>query len=195
MTNMWLLAQMKQPGRSICRDFDRSTFVDFLDRLLDKKNFNLHKDVNGTLLLVPRWTDCMSYEFEVRKEAYRLCREEGSGIKDALWTTIENTEHRMIHWLQLISIANSRPGGGDYAALERKVNDLQREVREDHDLLDEKGGNRKPKALSSSSQPLALANAPQQKNLLQSKDRVKNHNQKRERAKLQAVLAARTSTR
>ena len=58
------------------------------------------------------------------KEAYRLCREEGSGIKSALWTTIENTEHRMIHWLQLISIANSRPGAGDNAALEHKVNDL-----------------------------------------------------------------------
>ena len=127
MTNMWLL--VKQPGRSIYRDFDRSTFVDFLDRLLDKKNVNLHKEVNGTLLLVPKWTDRMSCEFELHKEACCLCREERSGIKDALWTTIENTEHRTIHWLQLISISNSRPGGGDYAALERKVNDLQREVR------------------------------------------------------------------
>ena len=57
----------------------------------------------------------MSYEYEPRKEAYRLCREEGFGIKAALSTTIDNTEH-----LQLISIANSRSGGGggDYAALE-----------------------------------------------------------------------------
>ena len=160
-------------------DFDRSTFVNFLYRLLDKKNFNLHKDVNGTLLLVPRWTDCMSFEFEVRKEAYRLCREAGSGIKDALWTTIENTEHRMIHWLQLISIAKSRPGGGDYPALERKVNDLQREVRGRFRSLRRKGGNTKPKVLSSSSQPLALANAPQHKNLFKGKDRVENHNQKK----------------
>ena len=43
MTNIWLLAQMKQPGRIIYRDFDRSTFMDFLERLLDKKNFNLDK--------------------------------------------------------------------------------------------------------------------------------------------------------
>ena len=68
MTNMRSLAQMKQRGRSIYGDFDRSTFVDFLERLLDKKNFNLHKEVNGTSLLVPKWTDCMSYEFEPRKE-------------------------------------------------------------------------------------------------------------------------------
>ena len=27
---LWLLAQMRQPGRSIYKDFDRSTFSDFL---------------------------------------------------------------------------------------------------------------------------------------------------------------------
>ena len=169
---MWLLAQMKQPGRSIYRDFDRSTFSDFLERLLDKKNFNLHIEVNGTLLLVTEWTDCMSHEVELRKDANRLCREEGSGIKAALWTTIENTEHGMIHWLQLVSIANSRPGGGDCAALERKVNDLQREVRRRSRTPRRKGGNRKP---PSPSRPVpaagsGMANAPQQKNLLRGKD-------------------------
>ena len=89
---------MKQPGRSIYSDFDRLTFIDFLEKLLDKQNFNLHKEVNGTLLLVPKWTDCLSCEFEIRKEAFRLCREEGFGIKAALWNTIANNEHRMIHW-------------------------------------------------------------------------------------------------
>ena len=125
----------------------------------------------------------MYYEFEVRKEAYHLCREEGSGIKDALWTTIENTAHRMIHWLQLVPIANSRPVGGDSAALERKVNGLQREARGRSRSPRRKGGNRQPKALSSSSQPRALADAPQHKNLLQGKDRVKNHKQKKGKSK------------
>ena len=59
------------------------------------------KEVNGTLLLVTKWTDCMSYEFELREDANCLCRKEGSGIKAALWTTIENTEHRMIHCFSL----------------------------------------------------------------------------------------------
>ena len=52
MTNMWLLAQMRQPGRSICKDLDRNTFMDFLETLLDRRNFNLHKEVNGSALLV-----------------------------------------------------------------------------------------------------------------------------------------------
>ena len=127
----------------------------------------------------------MSYEFELRKKACRLCREEGFGIKTALCSTVDNIEHRMIHWLQLSSIANFRPGGsGDYAALERKVNDLQRAVRGRSQSSLQKEGNKKPTALSSSSQPLALANAPQHKNLLQSKDPVKNHNQKKGKSKV-----------
>ena len=157
--------------------------MDFLDRLVDKKNFSLHKKDNGTLLLVPKWTECTPYEFELRKEAYRLCREEDSGIKDALWTTIKNTEHRMIQWLQLISIANSRPSGGDYATLERKVNDLQREVRgRSRSPRRKGGGNRKPKSLLAQSQNLALADAPHQKRISDGKG-TKNTSPKKGKSK------------
>ena len=37
MTNMWPLAQMKQPGRSIYRDYDKCTWMDFLETLLQKE--------------------------------------------------------------------------------------------------------------------------------------------------------------
>ena len=53
LTNLWLLGQMKQPGRNIYHDFERTTFLDFLEKLLDKQSFNLHKEVNGSSLLVP----------------------------------------------------------------------------------------------------------------------------------------------
>ena len=49
MTNLWLLAQMRQPGRSIYADFDRNTFIDFLETLLDKATFNFYKEVDGFL--------------------------------------------------------------------------------------------------------------------------------------------------
>ena len=77
MTNMWLLGQMKQPGRNIYRDFDRSTFLDFLEKLLDKQNFNLHKEVNGTLLLVPKWTDCLSYELKSARRLFDCAEKKG----------------------------------------------------------------------------------------------------------------------
>ena len=104
LTNLWLLAQMRQPGRTIYADFDRNTFIDFLETLLDKDNFNFYKEVDGRPMISPSWSYCLSYEFELRKEAIRLCKEQSFGIQSALWTALRNTEHRMKHWLQLVAI-------------------------------------------------------------------------------------------
>ena len=49
LTNLWLLAQMRQPGRSIYKDLDRSTFPDFLDTFLDKDNLTFTEKVTGAL--------------------------------------------------------------------------------------------------------------------------------------------------
>ena len=95
---------MRQPGRTIYDDFDRNTFIDFLETLLDKDNFNFYKEVDGRPMISPSWTYCLSYEFELRKEAIRLCKEQSFGIQSALWSTLRNMEHRMKHWLQLVAI-------------------------------------------------------------------------------------------
>ena len=50
MTYLWLLTQMKQPGRAINEDFDRCTITDFLDKLLDRDNFHFYKEVDGLSL-------------------------------------------------------------------------------------------------------------------------------------------------
>ena len=107
MTNFWLLAQMKQSGRSILRDFDKNTFMDFLDKLLDRDNFNFLKEVDGRTLIARKWSYCFSYELELGKEAIKLCRESYIGIKEALWSVLRDTEHRMKRWLQLVAIPNA----------------------------------------------------------------------------------------
>ena len=105
LTNLWLLAQVRQPGRSIYKDFDRSTFSDFLDTLLDRDNFNFYKEVEGQPLTCPSLVVIASHmNLEIRKEAVRLCKEESCGIQFALWSTLKNTEHRMKHWLQVVAI-------------------------------------------------------------------------------------------
>ena len=73
------------------------TFSDFLDTLLDRDNISFYKDIEGRPMIALRWSFCLSYELEIRKEAKRLCKEESHGIKCALWTTLKNTEHRMKH--------------------------------------------------------------------------------------------------
>ena len=128
MTNMWSLAQMRQLGRSSHQDYFRATFVDFVDIRLDERNFKVHKEVEGVHRLVTKWSDCMSCEYERRKEAPRLCPEDSCGIQTALWAALENDEHRMMHWLQLISIANSGPSE-DYSRKFAAMEKIQREIR------------------------------------------------------------------
>ena len=128
MTNLWLLAQMRQPGRSIYADFDRNTFIDFLETLLDKDNFNLYKEVDGRPMISPCWSYCLSYELELRKEAIRLCEEQSFGIQSALWTALRNTEHCMKHWLQLVAIPNtsSSSSGPELQSLKKRIADLEK---------------------------------------------------------------------
>ena len=159
------------------RDFDRSTFIDFLEKLLDKQNFNLHKEVNGTLLLLPKWPDCLSYEYEIRKEALRLCREEGYGIKAALWNTIANQEHRMLptptREVVITQLSNA------------KLADLQREVRGRSRSPLRRAGNKRPKAVPAPPQKLALTDAPNKK----------KHNSGRRNNKSTGKAQAKASTR
>ena len=150
LTNLWLLAQMRQPGRSIYADFDRNTFIDFLETLLGTRTiFNFYKEVDGRPMISPSWTYCLSYELELRKEAIRLCKEQSFGIQSALWTTLRNTEHRMKHWLQLVAIPNapSSSSSQELQSLKKRISDL------------EKARSRSPRR--SNQKPLAAASGPQ----------------------------------
>ena len=128
MTNLWLLAQMRQPGRSIYADLDRNTFIDFLEVLLDNDNFNFYKEVDGRPLISPSWSFCLSYELELRKEAVRLCKEQSFGIQAALWAALRNNEHRMKHWLQLVAIPNapSSSSNQELQSLKKRISDLEK---------------------------------------------------------------------
>ena len=128
MTNLWLLAQMRQPGRSIYGDLDRNTFIDFLEVFLDKDNFNFYKEVDCRPMISPSWSFCLSYELELRKEAVRLCKEQSFGIQAALWAALRNNEHRMKHWLQLVAIPNapSSSSNQELQTLKKRISDLEK---------------------------------------------------------------------
>ena len=90
-------------------DVDSNTFPRILKELLGKKNFSLKKELEGQPLVAPPWGHCLSYEYELRREAYKRCREQSMGFNAAWWDTYADTEHRMLHWLQLVSLGNSVP--------------------------------------------------------------------------------------
>ena len=108
--NMWLLAQLLQPGRAIYSDLTASTITNILKVLLSNRNFNLKKEVDGQVLVQPSWSHCLSYEYHLQKEACKRCRTRSMDIAAALQSSCEDNEHRTQHWVQLVTMANSAEG-------------------------------------------------------------------------------------
>ena len=132
LTNLWLLAQSRQPGRKMYADFTENTWPKFFKELPNEDNFGLQRDIQGEVWTT--FTHCLRYEYQLRKEASRLCFEEGFSIQEALWSAYADPQHRMKHWIQLLAIANSRSSSSNadqqkVATLERKVAKLERKSR------------------------------------------------------------------
>ena len=59
MSHMWLLSQMRQPGRHLFADLTDRTFSDILEELLSENMFMLQREVADMPLMVPRWEHCL----------------------------------------------------------------------------------------------------------------------------------------
>ena len=71
MTQMWLLAKMRQPSRPKNADLDEKTWNNFLAELLNCENFNF----GVRLKAQARWwvrNDCLEYAFQLRVSPRRL---------------------------------------------------------------------------------------------------------------------------
>ena len=64
MTNLWLLAQLRQPGRQLYADLTKDTFNDFLKE----------RQIEGETWAAPVWTHCMEDEFQLRRDHQTLQR-------------------------------------------------------------------------------------------------------------------------
>ena len=110
LSNCWLLGQQRQPGRALYSDVDSSTFPAHPERTFwERRISHSRRNSRDSPLVAPPWTHCLSYEYELRREAYKRCREQSMGFNVAWWSAYSDTEHRMLHWLQLVSLPNSAP--------------------------------------------------------------------------------------
>ena len=130
MSHMWLLSQMRQPGRHLFVDLTDRTFSDILEELLSENMFMLQREDAGMPLVVPRWEHCLEYEFQLRKEAIRLTVEENFSIQAALWHAFEDQQHKLTHWVQLLTIANAQQAcsSDEVSKLRKEVADLRKMV-------------------------------------------------------------------
>ena len=146
---MFFFAKMRQPSLNLYRVLDVNTFSDFLDELLSDRNFLMESDDDENLV-VPPLNQCLNNEFNIREDAVRLCMEEGFSIKDALWHTLADKEHRMQHWIPKLSIANSRQDSSKVQKLEQRLAALEKQRRRS------RSPRRQQSALPAPQQPLAL---------------------------------------
>ena len=165
MSNLWLLAKMRQPARQIFADFTETTFPKILDELLSEKNFLLDRNIAGTRMIVPKWDHCLEYEYQVRRQAIKLCVRKGYSFQSAWWTVYRDVEHRMEHWVQLLTIANSSSDlahtpSASAAVHNTEVAQLRREV----DRLRQSVRSRSPRGGRGQGTQLALSNHPFQNN-------------------------------
>ena len=126
MATMFLLAKMRQPSRHLYKDLEVNTFSDFLDELLSDRNMEGGDDDN---LSLPPWSECLNFGFQIRKEAVRLCMEEGFSIKDSLWHTLADKERRMQHWILKLTIANSRQESSKMQKMEQRFATLENRLK------------------------------------------------------------------
>ena len=73
------------------------------------KNFLCERRIQGGQTIVaPDWNACLEYEFQLRKQAFKLIREAYRPIGAALQLAYLDPQHRMTHWVSLLSLANTR---------------------------------------------------------------------------------------
>ena len=90
MGNLWLPAQVRQASRKMYQDFTTAIFDKHLETLLSKENFFLTEKRSTARPFVLRYGHhCLEYEFHIRQEAIRLCRDEDWAIQAALACTLE----------------------------------------------------------------------------------------------------------
>ena len=152
---------MRQPARQIFADFTEMTFPKILDELLSEKNFLLDRIIAGTKMIVPKWEHCLEYEYQVRRQAIKLCVRKGFSFQSAWWSVYRDVEHRMEHWVQLLTIANScsdlaHTPSASAAVHNTEVAQLRREV----DRLRQVVRSRSPRGGRGQSSQLALTNFP-----------------------------------
>ena len=129
MSNMWLLSKMRSTGRPLFADLNEHTWPKFLDTLLSDENFLCERRIQGgKKVLAPDWNSCLEYEFQLRKQACKVIRESQKPIAAALREAYEDPQHRMTHWISLLSLSNSKEQSesSEIASLKKRLAAFER---------------------------------------------------------------------
>ena len=126
---------MRQPGRHLYSDLTGQTFNKFLDEVPSAKNFLFYREMID-YVRVPLWDHCLDYEYQIRKDAFKLVRLKGFAFQQALWAAYHDQAHGMEHWITLFIISNaSRSSSSTESADKAKIAQLETEMAEMKKLM------------------------------------------------------------
>ena len=123
----WLMLSSRHTNRGWLQGLVRDTFTLYTDFFLGKKVMLINIPVAGVeVQLFPPWSTVLAYERECRKLAFRMVREDGTSLNDALMACIRDSECKECHFTTPIALGNSpamkRQADGAQAGNEKKKN-------------------------------------------------------------------------
>jgi hypothetical protein len=111
LSNAWLMAKAKHLNRPWLAGLTPADFGKYTDYLLGKRVWQMQgRDSAGNVVATPTWELVLSYEFELRKKAYDLVKEDAHSLSDALGMVIKDVEIRERYLITPMTFMASFPG-------------------------------------------------------------------------------------
>jgi len=111
--NLWLMLAVEFVNKHMFADLAATTWTAWTEYFLGKKVYSLKiagTEGSNSQYLCPPWAIVLSYEYECRKEALRLVREEGKTLNEALLDSMKDAEIRELHFISAVTLAGRKRG-------------------------------------------------------------------------------------
>jgi len=129
-TTLWLMLAAKSRSTPWLKDLTAQPFLEFVDYILGKKVDRIN--TSDAPRPKPEWHLVLSYEFELRKEAFKRVRQQGATLAEALRDVIKDAELRALCFMEPLLAARSRhppppaPFGGEPSNKRQRQRDAKR---------------------------------------------------------------------
>ena len=112
MGTAWIFTSFQQTANHLLKDLDPSIFISYLDYLLGKHVWGLRcKAANGETFGGPSWHLLLSYEHELRVEAYSLMCNEHYTLKAAFASVVKDLDLKGRYLITPLALEKPPPRG------------------------------------------------------------------------------------
>ena len=108
---LFLMLKTKHANRSVLQDVTRGTWEDFVEYLLSEKVYRLELRAQGRRYGCS-WPLLLSYELQMRKDAFEKVNLEGLGVDAAVRKAMKDPEIRQMYFASQLSAGERREIGG-----------------------------------------------------------------------------------